>query len=195
VGPVPDFGTLVGSPLMAAGHRHRGGRRRALVVAVATAGLSGCGGMPGAPAASTLPLTPDERVIASAAGGSQVDPAHDRNRYRYLAVSGPLLMPGSRLIASQIASMISRGWGQERSIGFRGAASVAQTVPVTAAGAEVLLNSPNHREFAAMSLLVDQAVAGAQTGRTPLWRNAAIAEALHNRRPVLWVVLGNGAHS
>ena len=79
--------------------------------------------------------------------------------------------------------------------GTRVITTVAQPVPVTAPGAEVLLDSPDGKEYAAISLLADRAVAGVQTSHTPLSHSAAIATALRDRRPVLWVVLGNGTHS
>lgn len=174
---------------------HRIARAAQCVGILATAGLAGCGGVTPAPATGTLPLARQARVIASGTGGSQVDPAHDHNQYRYLALIGPLHVAGARFISAQVLSMIDRGWGQERSVGFRGASTVAQPVPVTAAGAEVFLNSPDGKEYAALSLMAGRKAANVQTSHTPLSSNAAIAAALAARRPVLWVVLGNGKHS
>jgi hypothetical protein len=162
---------------------------------VAAATVAGCGGVAAAPAASTLPVAPGVRVIASAPGGSQVDPTHDHNRYRYVALSGPADMTGSGLIVAEVHSLRNRGWGQERSVAFRPGTAAPQPVPVTTVGAEVLLNAPDRRVYAAMSLLPNRAVAGAQTARTPLFANSAIGQALVHHRPVLWIVLGNGAHS
>jgi hypothetical protein len=169
--------------------------RRLLTGAFAGVAMVGCGGVPGAPATSILPLAPQAIMIASAAGGSQVDPAHDRNHYRYLAVSGASRVLGPRLIAAEVQSMLGRGWNKERSIGFRGAASVAQAVPVSSPGAEVLLDSPDGKEYAALQLLANRTAAEVQTSRTPLWHNSAITEALRDHHAVLWVVLGNGSHS
>jgi hypothetical protein len=169
--------------------------RRLLSGALAGVAVAGCGGVPDAPATSILPVAPQANVIASAAGSSQVDPAHDRNHYRYLAVSGTGRMAGPRLIAAEVRSMLGRGWNRERSIGFRGTASVAQTVPVTSPGAEVLLDSPDRKEYAALQLVANRTAAEVQTSRTPLWHNPAIATALRDHRAVLWVVLGNGSHS
>jgi hypothetical protein len=167
----------------------------ATAAALAAAALAGCGGIAPAPSLSALPLARGAQVIASAAGGSQVNPGRDHNRYRYVAVGGPLTMRRTQLITSQVQSMISHGWGQERSLGFRGTSTVAEPVPVTAVGAEVLLNAPGRNEYAAMSLLPDPTVAAVQTARSPLWQNAAIGRALADRQPVLWIVLGNGTHS
>ncbi len=157
--------------------------------------LAGCGGSSPAPSAGSLPLTPRARVIASAAGGSDVNPLKDHNHYRYLALSGTVRTPGARLITAQLHSMVSQGWADERSIGFRGTESVARAVPVTSAGAEVLLDSPDHKEYAAMQVLIGGAAAQAQTRGTPLWHNPAIATALTEHRPVLLITLGNGPHS
>lgn len=169
--------------------------RLLLIGAFAGVALAGCGGVPGAPATAILPVAPQASVIASAAGASQVDPVNDRNHYRYLAVSATSRMPGSRLIAAEVQSMLGRGWNKERSIGFRGTATVPQTVPITSPGAEVLLDSPDGKEYAALQLVGNRAAAEVQTGHSPLWHNPAITTALTDHHPVLWVVLGNGSHS
>jgi hypothetical protein len=168
---------------------------RLLTGALAGLAVAGCGGVPAAPATTSLPVAPQARVIASAAGASQVDPENDHNHYRYLAVSGISRMPGSRLIAAEVQSMLGRGWNKERSIGFRGTATVPQPVPVTSPGAEVLLDSPDGKEYAALQLVGNRAAAEVQTSRTPLWHNPAITTALTDHHAVLWVVLGNGSHT
>lgn len=176
-------------------HRPVAVRCGRLAGAFVTVSLVGCGGVAPAPAAGTLPLAAHARVIAAAGGASQVNPAHDRNRYRYVALGGPPHTIGANLLVAEVRSLRGHGWGRERAVGFRGTATVAQPVPVTAPGAEVLLDSPDGKEYAAISLLADRAVAGVQTSHTPLSHSAAIATALRDRRPVLWIVLGNGTHS
>ena len=167
---------------------------RAVAVLAGLLLLGGCGGPPPAPEAGALPLAPRTREIASAAGGSQVDATHDHNRYRYVAVGGPARASGPNLIATQVQWLLSHGWNRMRSIGFRGTATTPRPVPVTSAGAEVLLDSPDGKQYAAIQLLSAR-TARQQTSRTPLARDAAIETALRHRRPVLWVVLGNGRHS
>jgi hypothetical protein len=98
------------------------------------------------------------------------------------------------LIAAQLQAMRSHGWTDERAVGFRGTATVAQPVPATSAGAEVLLNAPGGEGYAAMQLVPGGAGAAAETSRTPLWRDPRIVGALRQHRPVLWVVLGHGKH-
>jgi hypothetical protein len=167
---------------------------RLLAVALVALTLAACGGAPPAPALATLPLAGLAGVIATAPGGSQVDPVHDHNRYRYVALGGPAHTSSASFIAAQVQAMRNRGWTDERSVGFRGTTTVAQPVAVTSAGAEVLLNAPNGSAYAAMQLVPAGTGADAQTSRTPLWHDPRIATALRQDRPVLWVVLGHGTH-
>lgn len=167
---------------------------RLSAVALAPLALAACGGAPQAPALAALPLAGPANVIATAPGGSQVDPAHDHNRYRYVALGGPAHTSGASLIAAQVQAMRNRGWTDERSVGFRGTATVAQPVAATSVGAEVLLDAPHGSGYAAMQLVPAGTGAGAQTSRTPLWHDPRIAAALRQHRPVLWVVLGHGKH-
>jgi len=188
---------------MNVGHRHpracategRRARRRLPVWAAIAATAAACGGAGAPPPPGSLPVAPGATVIASAAGGSAVDPAHDHNRYRYMAIRGPAHVSGARLMTTEVQWLTSRGWGQERSVAYRAGSTAPQPVPITTVGAEVLLNSPGQRMYAAMSLVPNAAVAGAQSAHTPLFGNAAIGAAVTRHRPVLWIVLGHGPHS
>src|SRR5690242_10122108 len=75
-----------------------------------TASLARSGRSRPAPAISTLPLVSGSRVIASAAGGSDVDPASDPKRYRYLAISERSGISARRLLVDEVRFLRRVGW-------------------------------------------------------------------------------------
>lgn len=165
---------------------------------VAMAALSGASARPSpAPDGSELPLVTAMHVLASAPGGSDIDPAHDRRRYRYMAVAGPIGEKCTELLASEVRFLRARGWtdqvswinGPDRS-GLGRARRVSPSRP----GATVMVNAPGGKRYAALDAIRSLPDARQQTDGSPLYGNPAISRALKRRQPVLSVLLGNGRH-
>jgi hypothetical protein len=177
----------------------RAGLRIALVagvLALAVTLLRGCGGS-SAPQAGALPVVPGARVLAAAAGGSQVDTESNHKQYRYMAVSGAAGISGLRLLEAEVRFMTEGGWREEETfaVGSGADANVTTGVSVSTPGVTVELDSPGGRVHAALSIVANAADAAQQTDGTPLYGNAAIDEALGAHRAVLSIELGNGPHA
>ena len=149
-----------------------------------------------APPASALPLIPRARVIASAAGGSAIDTGYDHNRYRYMAVAGIKGERRTQFLASETRLMIRDGWKNELSYVLVIGSDPARfrRVPVTRPGANVLINAPNQKIYAALDVIESRSDAEQQTDGTPLYNARSIRRALMRHQPVLLVTLGNGRH-
>ena len=149
-----------------------------------------------APPAGALPLPPHARVIASAPGGSAVDTGYDHNRYRYLAIAGAGGEPNTKFLASEVRFLTRHGWKGELSyVLVVGSDPAAVTrVPITGPGANVLINAPHQKIYAALDAIESWGDAEQQTDGTPLYNKRAIRRALTRHEPVLFVSLGNGRH-
>jgi hypothetical protein len=185
------------------------GVRFAVAAALAEALFVGCGER-GAPAASALPVAPGARVLASAAGGSQVDTAFDRKQYRYIAIGGAVGESALQLLKAESRFAAGHGWGSEQQLGTRttqvytdkiagvsvkgGYTPVFTAVPtsITTPGVVVTLDSRSQDIYAAMHTVANASDAAQSTNGSPLFGNPTITRALHDRRPVILVTLGNG---
>jgi hypothetical protein len=149
-----------------------------------------------APPASALPLVPHARVIDSAAGASEIDTGYDHHRYRYMVVAGISGARRTQLLASETRLMIRDGWNHElSSVLVPGSdPAVFRRVPVTRPGANVLINAPNQKIYAALDAIKSWRDAEQQTDGTPLSNTRSIRRALMRHEPVLFVALGNGRH-
>jgi hypothetical protein len=149
-----------------------------------------------APPTSALRLTPGAKVIASAPGGSAVDTGYDHKRYRYMAVAGIEGERRATLLASEVRFLAWHGWKDELSyVLVAGSDPVAaRRVPVTRPGANVLINAPHRKLYAALDAIESWRDAEQQTDGTPLYNTRAIRRALAHHEPVLFVTLGNGRH-
>lgn len=146
-----------------------------------------------APSARLLPLVPGARVVAAAAGGSDVDSALPE-RFRYIAIAGPARLSRDHLIETEVQLLQRRGWSDETSSGFVGDAMTEQPVPIGAPGADVLINAPARSFYAALWTAADENQANQAEDGAPLYDNPAIRAAFKDKRAVLLAVLGNGTH-
>ena len=153
-----------------------------------------------APAVSTLPRISGSHVIASAAGGSDVDSASNRKRYRYLAISKPSRISARQLLVDQVHFLREAGWRHLYvfhcvSRPKSPAGAVCRRTSLNTPGASALLDAPNEREYVALDAVKSKTEAARHEDGTPLWGNRAIRTALQRRQPVLFGSLGNGRHA
>jgi len=172
----------------------------AAAVAVGSAGLAlaRAGSRRPAPRLAQLPLANDARVIASAAGGSAVDSASDRKRYRYLAIAGEHGERTAQLLRREVRLLRRDGWQHEyvfRCVWVPKLNDVrCRRASLQAPGASVLMDSPRGNVYVSLSGVIDQNDALQQESGTPLSNSQQIKTALRKRRPVLFGFLGNGRH-
>jgi hypothetical protein len=164
-----------------------------------TASLASSGRPRPAPPIATLQLVSGSDVIASAAGGSDVDSASDPKRYRYLAISNPSRISARRLLVDQVHFLQHDGWSHlyvfhcvSRPKDPAGAVCVRTSLNTP--GASALLDAPGGREYVALDAIATKTDAAQKENGTPLSGNRAIRTALRRHRPVLFGFLGNGRH-
>jgi hypothetical protein len=173
----------------------------ATVAAVGSAGLAlaRAGSPRPAPRVGQLPVANDARVITSAPGGSAVDSASDRKRYRYLAIAGQHGERTAALLRREVRLLRRDGWQHEyvsRCVWVPKLHDArCQRTSITAPGASVSMDSPVGSIYVALSGVIDQNDALQQEAGTPLRHSQQIKTAIRKRRPVLFGFLGNGHHS
>jgi hypothetical protein len=168
----------------------------ALILGTSTVGLAACGGHRPAPPAAALPVASGARVIASKVGGSTVDTASNPDQYRYEAARGSRTMSRTDLLVSEVTALTNAGWRDVQSFvvdSCNGAVLVRGISPRTP-DANVLINSPRHSVYVALSTTMNKRDADQQTDGSPLFGDAAIRHAVDHREPVLLITIGNGTH-
>jgi hypothetical protein len=168
----------------------------ALAVAV-TLSMAGCGGsVRRAPNATELPLLSHAQVVASAAGGSDVDSASDPDKYRYMTVCGPAGISSTVFLAREVQLLMHDGWNHEQSwtIPLRSSSGTPELAPLTSPGATVQLDSPHHQIYLSANVIVNRDNAAEATSGTPFQSpTSAMLRALRKHDPILWIQLGNGS--
>lgn len=155
--------------------------------------VTGCGGgARPAPATAILPLAPGAHVVLSLPGPSDVDSAHDRKRYRYMAISGARRESPTRFLLAEVRALHNAGWSHQLAWIIReDSGHAVRTSPVTH-GATVQLDRRKSEPsvYVEMELLdrrADLAETTSGDPRYPVGRKIALA--LSHDEPVLDILL------
>lgn len=147
---------------------------------------------PHAPATDELPVARFARVIASTAGGSQIDTSSDHTRYRYMAIAGRVGQTGSALLAAERMYVIKTGWQctTTKLIYLHPFGERTELVPhrcsPTQPRSSAALISPDQSLELYLDAVTSQSDADQFSSGSSLAGNFQISHALRDRRPILW---------